>query len=409
MARRLLLLLALVCVAAAPALAGDGYSDRKATVDAKLANVQAKIAQQRRKEQSLSSQIAGLTTQIKGLEQRVGNVSSRLQALQLDLALHQRRLAKLTELFHLQTVRFVALKREYRLAVQRLNMRLVNMYKQDEPTAVDILLAARNFDDVLQQLDYLGAVAKQDKSIAASVASSKRQVRTARARTREVKQGVVQETRVISARTQQQTILRDELLANRSKLAGARANRSRDLAVTRRQIETEVAESKALAASSATLAEKIRESEQQAEHAASGGEPSSGGGGSPAPAPASSSGFIWPVSGPITSPFGMRWGTLHPGVDIGVPSGTPVHAAASGTVIWCGWMSGYGNLVMIDHHNGLVTLYGHNTSVAVSCNQQVSQGQVVSYSGCTGFCTGPHVHFEVRLHGSAVDPLGYLP
>ena len=86
-----------------------------------------------------------------------------------------------------------------------------------------------------------------------------------------------------------------------------------------------------------------------------------------------------------------------------------MHAAGSGTVIWCGWMSGYGNLVMIDHHNGLVTLYGHNTSVAVSCNQQVSQGQVVSYSGCTGFCTGPHVHFEVRLHGSAVDPLGYLP
>ena len=88
---------------------------------------------------------------------------------------------------------------------------------------------------------------------------------------------------------------------------------------------------------------------------------------------------------------------------------TPVHAAGSGTVIWCGWMSGYGNLVMIDHHNGLATLYGHNTSVAVGCNQQVSQGQTVAYSGCTGFCTGPHVHFEVRLHGSAVDPLGYLP
>jgi murein DD-endopeptidase MepM/ murein hydrolase activator NlpD len=122
-----------------------------------------------------------------------------------------------------------------------------------------------------------------------------------------------------------------------------------------------------------------------------------------------SSGFIWPVSGPITSPFGMRWGTLHPGIDIGVPSGTPVHAAGSGTVIWCGWMSGYGNLVMIDHHNGLVTLYGHNTSVAVSCNENVSQGQVVSYSGCTGFCTGPHVHFEVRVHGAPVDPLGYLP
>jgi murein DD-endopeptidase MepM/ murein hydrolase activator NlpD len=401
MAKRLLLLLALVCVAAAPALAGDGFGDKKAAVDAKLSNVQAKIAQQRRKEAALSGQIAGLTTQIKGLEQRVGNVSSTLQALQTDLALHQRRLAKLTQLFHLQTLRFDTLKHEYTLAVHRLNLRLVNMYKQAEPTAVDIVLAARSFDDVLQQFDYIGAVAKQDKTIAASVATAKHQVRAARARTREVKQGVVQETRVISARTQQQAILRDELVSNRNKLSGARSSRSRDLAVTRKQIEDEVAESKALAESSAALAAKIQESEQQTQHASSGG--------SPSPAPASGSGFIWPVSGPITSPFGMRWGTLHPGIDIGVPSGTPVHAAATGTVIWCGWMSGYGNLVMIDHHNGLVTLYGHNTSVAVGCNQQVSQGQVVSYSGCTGFCTGPHVHFEVRLHGSAVDPLGYLP
>src|SRR6185312_4431747 len=193
----------------------------------------------------------------------------------------------------------------------------------------------------------------QDKTIAASVATAKHQVRAARARTRQVKQGVVQETRVISARTQQQAILRDELVSNRNKLAGSRSSRSRDLAVTRRQIEDEIAESKALASSSAELAAKIQESEQQTQqHASSSGSSSS----SPSPAPASSSGFIWPVSGPITSPFGMRWGTLHPGVDIGVPSGTPVHAAASGTVIWCGWMSGYGNLVMIDHHNGLVTL-----------------------------------------------------
>jgi murein DD-endopeptidase MepM/ murein hydrolase activator NlpD len=400
MARRLLLLLALVCVAAAPAFAGDGYGDQKAAVDAKLSNVQSKIAAQRRKEAALGDQIAGLTTQIKGLEQRVGDVSSKLASLQADLALHQKRLTKLTQLFHLQTLRFDTLKREYSLAVRRLNLRLVNMYKQDEPTAIDIVLEARSFDDVLQQLDYIGAVAKQDSSIATSVATAKRRVRTARAQTRQVKQGVVQETRVISARTQQQAILRNELVSNRDRLAGARANRSRDLAVTQKQIQDEVAESKALAASSAVLAAKIAES--AAQH-------SSLSDGSSTPAPASSSGFIWPVSGPITSPFGERWGTLHPGIDIGVPSGTPVHAAASGTVIWCGWMSGYGNLVMIDHHNGLVTLYGHNTSVAVGCNQQVSQGQVVSYSGCTGFCTGPHVHFEVRLHGTAVDPLGYLP
>jgi murein DD-endopeptidase MepM/ murein hydrolase activator NlpD len=401
MAKRLLLPLALVLIVAAPALAGDGYGDQKAQVDAKLAHLQSKIAAQHRKETALNSQIAGLTTQIKGLEQRVGDVSTRLATLQADLRLHQERLNKLNHLFDLQTLRYYTLKHDYTLAVQRLNLRLVTIYKQGEPTAVDIVLAARNFDDVISTLDYMGAIATQDKKIAFAVAAAKRQVTVARAQTKKIRRSVTDETRVISARTTQQAILRGELLSSKTKLAGTRAAKSHDLVVTKQQIQANIDESKALAAASAQLAAKIAQSEAQAQGAASSG--------SAEPAPPSSSGFIWPVSGPITSPFGMRWGTLHPGIDIGVPSGTPVHAAASGTVIWCGWMSGYGNLVMIDHHNGLVTLYGHNTSVAVGCNEQVSQGQVVSYSGCTGFCTGPHVHFEVRVHGAPVDPLGYLP
>jgi murein DD-endopeptidase MepM/ murein hydrolase activator NlpD len=406
MGSRLLLLLALVtAVVAAPALAGDNYGDQKRAVDAKLAHLHSTIATQHAQAQRLSSQIASLTTQIHTLELRVGDVSSKLALLQHDLSLHQERLRKLNELFHLQTVRFHTLKREYTVAIHRLDLRLVNIYKQNEPTAVDIVLAARSFDDVISQLDYLGAVAKQDKNVAFAVASAKRQVRIARLQTHKAQLGVAQETRVISARTQQQALLKQQLVASQNELAGARTGKSQALAVTKQQIQDEVAESQALQAASAQLAAKIAQAEKEAASTASSGSSSSSGSSEPAP----SSGFIWPVSGPITSPFGMRWGTLHPGVDIGVPSGTPVHAAASGTVIWCGWMSGYGNLVMIDHHNGLVTLYGHNTSVAVSCNQEVSQGQVVSYSGCTGFCTGPHVHFEVRLHGAPVDPLGYLP
>src|SRR3954447_2492003 len=415
MAKRLLLPLALVLIAAAPALAGDGYGDQKAKVDGKLAHLQSKIAAQHRQESALNSQIAGLTSQITTLERRVGDVSSKLATLQADLALHQRRLDKLNKLYNLQTLRYYSLRHDYTLSVQRLNLRLVNMYKQNQPTAVDIVLAARNFDEVISTLDYLGAIAKQDKKIAFAVRAAKKRVAFARLETKKIRRGVTQETRVISARTTQQAILRGELLSSRDRLSSARRGKAQDLVVTKQQVQDEIDESKALASASAQLAAKIAQSEAQAAGASSSGssEPAA-----PAalswwarsePAAPSSSGFIWPVSGPITSPFGMRWGTLHPGLDIGVPSGTPVHAAASGTVIWCGWMSGYGNLVMIDHHNGLATLYGHNTSVAVGCNQQVSQGQVVSYSGCTGFCTGPHVHFEVRLHGSAVDPLGYLP
>jgi murein DD-endopeptidase MepM/ murein hydrolase activator NlpD len=105
----------------------------------------------------------------------------------------------------------------------------------------------------------------------------------------------------------------------------------------------------------------------------------------------------------------MRWGTLHPGLDLGAPYGSAIHAAASGTVVWCGWMSGYGNLVMIDHGGGIATAYGHQSRIAVGCNQQVSQGQVIGYVGSTGYSTGAHLHFEVRVNGTPVDPLGYLP
>jgi murein DD-endopeptidase MepM/ murein hydrolase activator NlpD len=401
MAKRLVPLLAVVLALAAPALAGDNYGDQKAAVDAKLAHLHAKIAKAHAQEAALSSQIGGLTNQIQGLEQKVGDVSSQLASLQSDLALHKRRLDKLNQLFHLQTIRLRDLKHQYKLAVRRLNLRLIDMYKQSEPTTVDVLLASRSFNDVLDQLDYLGAVAAQDKSVAAQVATAKRQVRVARQKTTKVRRSVSQETRVIDARAQQQAILRGELLASRSTLKGARSDKSRALVITRKQVEGEIAESKALESASAQLAAKLQAGQAQAGAAASGSTTNTG-------AP-SGAGFIWPLSGPITSPFGMRWGTLHPGIDIGVPTGTPIHAAGSGTVVWCGWMSGYGNLVMIDHHNGLATLYGHQSQIAVGCNQEVAQGETIGYVGCTGFCTGPHLHFEVRLNGTPVDPLGYLP
>ena len=118
--------------------------------------------------------------------------------------------------------------------------------------------------------------------------------------------------------------------------------------------------------------------------------------------------FLRPIHAPMGDPFGWRWGRMHQGIDIGVGTGTPIKAAASGTVIYCGWESGYGNLVVLDNGGNLATAYAHQSSIAVACGQQVSQGDVIGYVGCTGHCTGPHLHFEVRINGEPVDPLGYL-
>jgi murein DD-endopeptidase MepM/ murein hydrolase activator NlpD len=123
----------------------------------------------------------------------------------------------------------------------------------------------------------------------------------------------------------------------------------------------------------------------------------------------SGAGLIWPVSGPITSPFGYRWGRLHAGIDIGVGIGTPIHAAKAGTIIYSSWMSGYGNVIIIDHGGGFSTLYGHQSRLVARDGQYVTQGQLIGYSGNTGESTGPHVHFETRVNGNPQNPRQYLP
>lgn len=125
---------------------------------------------------------------------------------------------------------------------------------------------------------------------------------------------------------------------------------------------------------------------------------------------------IWPTTGRISSPFGWRTspgggiGSIyHEGIDIANDYNTPIHATAAGTVTQAGWVSGYGYLVEIDHGGGIVTRYGHNSSLLVSVGQHVNQGDIISLMGSTGNSTGPHSHYEVRVNGTAVDPMMFLP
>ncbi|MBF8435909.1 M23 family metallopeptidase [Halanaerobiaceae bacterium Z-7014] len=118
--------------------------------------------------------------------------------------------------------------------------------------------------------------------------------------------------------------------------------------------------------------------------------------------------FVRPVEGRISSPFGPRWGSHHDGKDYAVPIGTPVKAAGGGRVVYVGWSSGYGNTVILQHQEGMRTLYAHLNSFNVSSGQRVNRGQVIARSGNTGRSTGPHLHFEVRVNGRPVDPAGYL-
>jgi murein DD-endopeptidase MepM/ murein hydrolase activator NlpD len=123
----------------------------------------------------------------------------------------------------------------------------------------------------------------------------------------------------------------------------------------------------------------------------------------------SAQGFIWPVDGYVTSGYGPRWGRTHTGMDVAAPGGTPIAAAKAGDVIYAAPMGGYGNLVAVDHGDSVVTLYAHQSRIAVAEGQEVGQGDVVGYVGTTGRSTGNHLHFEVRIDGSPRDPRPYLP
>lgn len=123
---------------------------------------------------------------------------------------------------------------------------------------------------------------------------------------------------------------------------------------------------------------------------------------------------IWPARGDVTSRFGWRnspWGSgsdWHPGIDIANNMGTPIFATADGEVVRGEWSDGYGNLVQIDHRNGIATLYGHNSQIIVHNGQLVKKGQLIAYVGSTGNSTGPHVHYEIRVNGTAVNPESFL-
>jgi murein DD-endopeptidase MepM/ murein hydrolase activator NlpD len=391
--RRILLLAVLVLLGALAAPAsGDDYS-RKHAIDTRLQKVQAKLAWAEKRQKELSAQLDSVNAELRALTKRVGDVSTRLATIEHSLALHQEKLDRLTELYKVQTERFLSLKHQYGITVERLDQRLVELYEGGEPTTLEVMLSSKSFSDLISSAEYVDSLRVQDVRIAGQIEPAKKLANAQRIRTHQFQAVVAAETRTIEVETEQVRSVERTLFLQKHRLAAARSNRRESLIQVQESKKEFLHEAAGLSAASAALAARIQ--------GASGSY-------SPTDSTPSAAGLIWPVNGPVTSPFGMRWGRMHEGIDIGVPYGTPIHAAASGRVIYAGWMEGYGNLVAIDHGHGLSTAYGHQSRIAVSNGQTVSQGQVIGYVGCTGHCFGPHLHFEVRINGTPVDPMGYL-
>jgi len=382
MARRLVLVsLVLLLVLLPAALSTPAQADR-------LQSLQDKIAAANAEESRLNSEIGSIESQIRTLEGQVGGISTRLNALEHDLALQQAKLNKVRALFRFQTEQLNFYTREYQVSVGRLNQRLIDLYESDDPTTLEVLLSSRSLTEFLEQVDYVKDIGSQDAVISTQVNGAKVRWHASREKTKVTKQKVETVTRTIAVRTSQVRAEKERLLVSEKGLASAKGRKKQRLAAVQESKAEYLHEVAGILASNAQVSATIQ---------ASGSYDST----------PSASGLIWPVNGPVVSGFGMRWGRMHTGIDIAVPYGTPIHAAASGTVIYSGWMGGYGNFVIIDHGGGMATGYAHQSSIAVG-GGSVSQGQVIGYVGCTGHCFGPHLHFEVRINGSPVDPMGYL-
>jgi murein DD-endopeptidase MepM/ murein hydrolase activator NlpD len=357
-------------------VAGAPAEDLNGKLDAK----QAELHSAKEKKGVLTTEISRYNAQIEKLTGEVAALRTREAAVQQEL--NQAEAELTAEQHDLQVLR-----ERLDRTVQALEDRLVEIYKSDDPSALSIVLESDGVDDALGRYEYLQRIQDRNAEIVG-------RVRELRDDTRETVERVRATRDSIAAKKAELVRTRQELEAREAQLDAARARSKRALG----RIDDHVDH---LEADVSDIEKKI----QQRLLAQSGVTALPAG-----PIQGGQAGFIWPVNGQIVSGFGMRWGRMHNGVDIAVPAGTPIRAAKDGTIAFAESESesgGYGNFTCIDHGGGLASCYAHQSSFAVTSGP-VKQGQVIGYVGCTGHCFGDHLHFEVRISGSAVDPMGYL-
>ncbi len=295
--------------------------------------------------------------------------------------------------------------------------RVARIYMQNGDDSVQALLTGTSVSEVIGRSTILGVLARSDRESFEALGASAVAISAQADRLEEERaalERVKEEQRALLAEVEE--LREDQAMALAEAEAGV--EELHDHAAYLASEEREIAQAARRAAEEAEQAEQAesRRVAERADRSAAADDGGSGGGGNGEatsgggddPPPASSGSWAWPASGTVTSEYGPRWGRLHAGIDIAAGHGSPITAARAGTVSSAGWQGGYGNTVMVSHGGGVVTLYAHLSSISVSPGQSVSQGQRLGGMGCTGSCTGTHLHFEVRVNGAAQNPRGFL-
>jgi murein DD-endopeptidase MepM/ murein hydrolase activator NlpD len=363
-----------------------------AELSKKISKTQSKVNAKKSKETVLTRDIAKYSSRVSSLETRLKALSTKQGTLEQDLNAKRTALDKTQDELRSERERLVRLQRRLREARTTLSARVVDQYKNGRPDLATILIEANGMSQVLERGELLGRLAKQDQHIISAVRTAKTQAT-----------GLEKKLSTLEAKQQKTTAI---VAARRNEIARIRGNVAsvttsvRDARNGKRELLSHVKVERK------SLEEDL--SKMQAQQAKISG--ALAGASGLAPAKRGNGQFVWPVNGPITAPFCERrsWEDCHPGMDIGVPTGTAIHAADAGRVAIAGWVGGYGNYTCIQHTKSLSTCYGHQSKFLVKVGQQVTQGQIIGLSGSTGHSTGPHLHFEVRINGAVTNPMNYL-
>ena len=316
------------------------------------------------------------------LEAKIAELTEQIRITEEDIEILQGQIDEYSEILNGLLERIIELEGDIYDHNSSLNKRLRIMYATGDQSMLAVLLGSENFVDFLSNIEMVRRIHESDKAFLVELEEKLDEVEQNKAEAERIDQMLKGQRDSLQER-------KDQLDADKESLAAAkrRVQEIRDKAAE--DIDRLEKESKKIEL------ELVNMTSKWGDYA----------GGA----------MAWPVIGPITSEFGMRVHpitgryAMHTGIDIGVPTGTAVHAGADGIVYFSGWNSGgYGNLVMIDNGSGIVTLYAHNSSLAVSAGTVVHRGDIVAYAGSTGNSTGPHVHFEVRVNGSPQNPRGWL-
>lgn len=356
----------------------------------KITKTQGKVEFKKGKEKVLTRDIAAYTSRVTKLEARLNALSTRQGTIEEDLTAKRTALNATQSELRDERARLVRLQRRFRDARGALEARLVEQYKSGRTDLISVLVEADGFSQLIERGEYLSRLRAKDRLIIGLVADAKKDASATEKKLDTIERRQQKATAAIQARRDEIARIKGNVATVESTVREARNGKRALLGqvkVERKDLEEDLS---AMQAQQAKISGALRTA------TAAG------------PIKKGTGRLIYPINGTFTSSFGPRWGRLHAGIDVAIPIGTPIRAADGGRVAIAGAVSGYGNYTCVQHSGGLSTCYAHQNSIGVSVGQTVSQGQVIGETGNTGRSTGPHLHFEVRLNGSPVNPMNYL-